>query len=228
MGKAISEEGKLKENRGKGTKASYKPWNKIREINSLGVSTSFPDWKHGRMVELLSRGELAYYLLLRWNDNVDDIREQFPLNLKITNSIAKQLGFRAMHKGNKRMTTDMVLTMADGSLAAISIKSSREDFKKNERTIELQMIEYYYWKSLGIPWTVLYKEDVNPIEVENIMDVVSYYNMTKVPDEIGLVKYLIAHKYIIVDMKMHIDYKQLINALKEEKDIWMKYSCMLD
>lgn len=226
MGKAISEEGKLRENRGTGTKESYKPWIKIREINSIGVSTSFPDWKHGRMVQLLSRGELAYYLLLRWNDDVDDIREQFPLDIERTDAIAEKLGFRKKRNGKYRMTTDMLVTMIDGSLFAVSINNTRADLKKSDRKVELQMIEYYYWKSLGVPWKILYKEDINSIEVENIMDIVSYYNMKTVPDEIGLVKYLIAHKYILVDLKSPIDYKQLIEAVKED-EIWKKYSYML-
>ena len=227
MGKAISEEGKCRENRGTGTKESYKPWIKIREVNSLGVSSSYPDWKHHRMVELLSRAELAYYLLLRWNDDVDDIREQFPLDLETTNSIANQLGFRPMHNGRKHMTTDMLITKIDGSEFAVSIKSNRKAFCKTDRKVELQMIEYYYWKQKGIPWTVLYKEDINMVEFENIKDVVSYYNLTRVPDEIGLAKYLIAHKYITVDMKSHIDYRQLVEVLKED-EIWKRYSYMLD
>ena len=99
MGRAISEEGRRLEGRGTGTGALYKPWIKCRELNSTGVATSFPDWKHGRMVELLSQAELWWYVVLRWDDDVIDIREQFPLDKERTDGIARRYGFRLFAGG---------------------------------------------------------------------------------------------------------------------------------
>lgn len=81
MGK-ISEQRKRQEGRGTGTKKDYKPYIQAREINSLGTCSNPIDWKTGRTIELLSQGESALWHILRWNDDVIDIREQYPLDLK--------------------------------------------------------------------------------------------------------------------------------------------------
>lgn len=215
MGKAISEAGKIREGRGTGTGASYLPWIKIRELNSIGTATSFPDWKHGRMVELLSQAELWWYVKLRWQDDVTDIREQFPLELGLTNSIARNNGIRPAQNGLKRMTSDLLVSMVDGSEIALSVKSDRRTLKDNRRTMELQYVEYQYWESKGVTWRILFKEDLNPVEIRNILDVVTCHDITRVHDDFSFIRHLISHKQITVDMESPIDYKAIIEGLKE-------------
>lgn len=227
MGIAISEEGKLKEMRGTGHGASYKPWIKIREINSSGTASSFPDWKHGRMIELLSQAELWFYHVLRWNDDVEDIREQFPLDLDETTEIARNIGFRPAMNGMKRMTTDLLVTMKDGTEAAFSVKASRDDIRNNRRAMELQMIEMEYWKRKGIRWGMLFKEDLDVQMIRNIMDAVTCYEASRVHDEFSLIRHLIANKLIIVDMGKPIEYVRILKELKEGGE-WTRYAYMLE
>ena len=73
----ISEAGKIKKGRGCGEGANYKPWIKIREINSIGTATTVMDYKNGREVQLLSQAEMWAYYELRFREDVVDIREQF-------------------------------------------------------------------------------------------------------------------------------------------------------
>ena len=89
----ITEEGKLKQNRGTGTGADYIPWIRAREFNSKGTASTFADYKHGREIQVLSQGELYYYYLLRWQDDVVDIREQYPLDFEETIKIADEMGW---------------------------------------------------------------------------------------------------------------------------------------
>lgn len=227
MGVAISEEGKLREMRGMGHGASYRPWIKIREINSQGTASSFPDWKHGRMVELLSQAELWFYYALRWNDDVVDIREQFPLRLETTTEIARDLGFRPAMNGRKRMTTDFLVSLKDGTEAALSVKTSRNDIRDNRRAMELQIIEMEYWKRKGVIWGMLFKEDLDVQVIRNIMDVVTCYDESKVHDELSLVRHLIANKLIIVDMGKPIEYEKILQELKEGNQ-WTRYAYMLE
>jgi hypothetical protein len=49
----ISEKSKRRELRGTGEGAKYRPWIRIRELNSTGTTVNIIDWKHGRAVELL-------------------------------------------------------------------------------------------------------------------------------------------------------------------------------
>lgn len=214
MGRRISEDGKIKEGRGLGTGASYKPWIKIRELNSSGTASSFPDWKHGRMVELLSQAELWAYLKIRWNDSVADIREQYPIDLAKTNSIARKFGFRPAGNGQTRMTTDLLVSMDDGRTIAVSVQAERKGLADNRRRMEILAIEYEYWKACGIPWLIMFKEDLVPVEIRNIRDVVSCYDYRKVVDEFSFVRHLIARKIITVDMTKPIDYRGLFEQLK--------------
>lgn len=223
----ISEEGRIREGRGRGAGPSYQPWIKIRDLNSTGTASSFPDWKHGRMIQLLSQGELWWYLLLRWNDSVSDIREQYPLDIDITTSIARELGFRPAQNGRKRMTTDFLVTMTDGSYKAFSVKADRASVKSSRRMLELQAIESMYWKQYDIPWKILYKEDLNAMEVRNIRDVVSYYSKDEVHDSFSLIRHLIAHKLITVDMTQEIDYTAILHSLDGGK-VWNQYRYLLD
>ena len=218
----ITEAGKRREGRGKGHGANYKPWIKIREFNSAGTTANVVDWKHGRTTQLLSQGEEWYYYVLRWDDNVTDIREQFPLfEPEDTVRIADAFGFRHPKDRNTTMTTDMLVDYADGHQEAFSIKDSRKDvdykLAKTEhemnqamRTAEKLLIEKKYWAEKGITWKLLYKEDLDPQYVNNIRRIVVYYDENKVHDDISRVKHLIATKQITVDLFKPIDYRELV------------------
>lgn len=114
--KQISDQRKRQEGRGTGTEKDYKPYIQAREVNSLGTCSNPIDWKTGRTVELLSQGESALWHILRWDDDVVDIREQYPLDLKQTFKISGKLGIQ--HPGKNPMTTDLLATMRDGRLIA--------------------------------------------------------------------------------------------------------------
>ena len=226
MGRTVSEETKLKQNRGTGRGKDYLPWMLIRELNCKGTSTSLPDWKHGRMIQLLSQAELWWYYKLRWNDEVIDIREHFPLNLKETTEIANYLSIYPMQYGKKHMNTDMVLTLDDGNEIAICVKANcNEDLDR--RTIQNLMIEEEYWKLHNVPYYVVYKSDLNPLEILNIKNVITSYDSSRVYDDFSLVRHLIAHKLIQVDMTKEIDFKGIIKEMKEE-EIWTQYRLLLE
>ena len=218
----ITEKGKRKEGRGKGHGADYKPWIKACEFNSVGTAANVVDWKHGRTTQLLSQGEEWYYYVLRWDDNVTDIREQFPLfEPEDTVRIADSFGFKHPKDRNTTMTTDMLIDYADGHQEAVSIKNGRKDVdyklagteydkKQAMRTAEKLLIEKKYWAEKGIKWKLLYKEDLDPLYVNNIKRVVIYYRKEKVHDDISRIKHLIATKQIVVDLFKPIDYRKLV------------------
>lgn len=214
----ISENSKRRELRGTGEGAKYRPWIRIRELNSTGTAVNIIDWKHGRSVELLSVGEEMYYYALRWDDAVLDIREQFPLNIEETKHIARDMGIR---HPPCTMTTDLLVTRKD-SLVAYSVKSSRRDTDYTlaespqeeriiQRTAEKLAIEKAYWLKHGIEWKLVFKEDLNPIYIDNIRRAVVYYNAQSVHDDVSRIKHLIATKAITVDMEHPLDYRSLIN-----------------
>lgn len=159
-----------------------------------------------------------YYYALRWDDAVLDIREQFPLNIEETKRIARDMGIR---HPPCTMTTDLLVTK-DNSYIAYSVKSSRRDTdytlsdsaeeqRTIQRTAEKLAIEKSYWLKRGIEWKLVFKEDLNPIYIDNIRRAVVYYNEQSVHDDVSRIKHLIATKAISVDMEHSLDYRSLIN-----------------
>lgn len=204
---------KFKEGRGTGTGADYKPWITTREFYSSGTCANVVDPKTGRMVDLLSQAELAWYWILRWDDNVIDIREQYPLDLKLSVLIAHRLRIKHPFNESTPMTTDLLVTKNDGHMEAYSVKSSKRDM--DARHEEITLLEREYWESLGVPFRVVYKDDVNPVLVRNIEDVFRYYDASRVFDDVSRVKHLISHKKIAVDMGVPINYRAISKALIE-------------
>ena len=131
--KKMSDKRKRQEGRGTGTEKDYKPYIQAREVNSLGTCSNPIDWKTGRTVQLLSQGEDALWHILRWNDDIIDIREQYPLDLKRTFKIAGEYGIQ--HPGTNPMTTDFLVTMRNGQMIAYSLKPSKAVLE-DKRTVE--------------------------------------------------------------------------------------------
>lgn len=216
---------RIKQKRGQGTGSKYKPWIKANEISSKGTSSTFADYIHGREIQALSQGELYYYYDLRWQDDVKDIREQFPLNLNETMQLAVTFNMTHPSKNNKpvTMTTDLLVTKSDGSLEAYSVKSSKADLS-DRRTNEKLVIEQNYWINRKIPFKIVFKSDINVIKIQNIMDVVRYYYVSEIQTKEDVVRHLIATKQLKVDItKDYIDYKKIIYELEQKGGIFDEY-----
>lgn len=201
---------------GTGDGANYKPYIQVGEFGSLGTSACVIDYKTGRVVHLLSQAEVMAWYQLRWDDNNLDIKEQYPLPLKETLEIAEKYGLRHPQKNSeyKRITTDLLIHRKDGDVA-LSIKANISKMNVNNLYIEMK-----YWESKGVIWKIIQKKDLSPVRYRNIRDVVHFYNVNEFPDLITFVKYLIAHKYIKVDMDAQLDYQQIIKEHEMEIEKW--------
>ena len=91
-------------------------------------------------MKFLSQGEVMTYLILRWQDNVETIYEQYALDLNETLKIANMLGYKHPHNNSTRMTTDLLVVYTNGSRLALSVKGSYDsvfgDKKASHRAIE--------------------------------------------------------------------------------------------
>lgn len=201
---------------GTGTGANYKPYIQVGEFGSMGTAACVIDYKTGRNVHLLSQGEVMAWYLLRWDDENLDIREQYPLPKEETYKIANEFSIAHpyINDGLATITTDLLVTRKTGEFA-ISVKASRSLSKVNGLFIEQQ-----YWKRKGVPWKIVFKDEMHAIKVKNIRNVVAHYNDTYFPDEISFLKFLIARKLIEVDMEKEIDYEELLIEKRKELEIW--------
>lgn len=220
----ISDAGKIREKRGTGTGANYKPWIQTGEFGSLGTTSNPIDWKTGRQVQLLSQAETIAWYLLRWDDDNLDVREQFPLDFEETQALAEQFSIKhpTDKNGNKKvMTTDFLVTRRDQEMA-IAVKNDSEGLKDNKRVLEKLYIEKMYWKKRNISFRIYTKDTMNRAMADNIRNVMAYYRADYFPDKISLLKYLIAHKILTVDMSEPLNFRELLEKHKEDVEKWMK------
>ena len=112
----------------------YTPYIEAEEIKGLSVPCVVVDYKTGRQVELLSQGEKYVWYLLRYDDDVQKIYEQYALDLDITVELAERYGIKHPNNASTPMTTDFYVEKKDG-FVAYSVKNSRLVLE-DKRTVE--------------------------------------------------------------------------------------------
>ena len=158
----------LKEGRGQGELADYKPWIKISDISSSGRSHRVFGHKTKRTHHLLSDLELATFLFLEWSPTVLDIREQFPLNYDDTLIIAeeKQVKHPSVRGDIHIMTSDFYVVSSNENYSQFVLQAKYSKDLDDIRTIEKLEIERHYWQSKGIPWQIITEKDI-PMDIQN-------------------------------------------------------------
>lgn len=201
--------------RGKGEYGDYKAWERANEhTRGLGTRTIAYDYVTGRSVDVLSEGELKVWRLLRFNPNVEDINEQYPLNKEVTDMICKKCGWNASKNPNYVKTTDFLVRYKDGSRHAFSVKPN--DRALNSVAVCRSLIvEKIYWGLQKVPWDIIYSDNIDHRLTDNIRLVTRYYDIRYVHNKVSAMKFLIARKIFSMSLKelLHvIDYKELADA----------------
>src|ERR1044072_865689 len=165
-----------------GRRENYTPFLLTHEVKSKGLSTRVNGWKTNRIHHFLSRLELFYFYNLEWFPLIEDIREQFLLNLEETETIARDIGVRhpqQKHGVTVAMTTDFIITIKNGigiGEIARTVKPSQE--LSNERVIEKFEIEKIYWESRGIDWGIVTEKEIDTDLALNIEWIHEFKNLT--------------------------------------------------
>lgn len=171
---------RVKEGRGMGRLAEYKPWLHIQDVASKGLSSRIKGWKTERVHHLLSMLETLYFYVLEWSQEVIDIREQYPLlPLEETLAIAESCGIH--HPSDPRtkypivMTTDFVNTVCRGVTdfdEPRTVKYKTDLLKR--RTLEKLEIERRYWESRKIKLKVVTEDSIPSTLAKNVEWLHSY------------------------------------------------------
>lgn len=165
---------RIKEGRGKGHFAEYKPWLTIHDVPSHGIVIRILGWKSGRLHHYLSEHfELAHHYQMEWALDCIDIREQFPLlPLEKTMYIAQKLGIKHPVDPKTRhpivMTTDMLLTIRSGEDLKFMAHSIKPAAKLSARVLEKLEIEKCFFKDQGIEWALITENQINYNLVKNV------------------------------------------------------------
>jgi hypothetical protein len=164
----------IKNGFGQGKGSEYKPWLRVQDVSSKGLSSKINGIKSDREHHTLSKLETQFFYLAEFSDSVIDIREQFPLlPLTLSNKIAKNLNIPhpKVPKTNELnvMTTDALLTLKSHkgiTYTAVCVKPRSE--LENERVAEKIDIERAWWQLLGIPFKIFTGNRKTEIQAQNI------------------------------------------------------------
>ena len=156
----------LRNGRGTGDLAEYKPWITIHDFPSKGKVVRILGKKTHRIHHLLSQLEKIYFLMVDNDPSVEDIKEQFPLPLEITQLIAAEKHIRhpLVNGFSYVMTTDFMIKQ-NGSWHAVQIKTKADSEK--ERVKEKFEIEKTYYRSIHTEWKVMTEKDLPALVAEN-------------------------------------------------------------
>jgi hypothetical protein len=178
----------IKEGRGQGDGADYKPWITVRDVSSKGRSHREPGWKTNREHHLLSDQERRVFYIFEWSSKVVDIREQYPLDdLDLAMKIAEDMGWRYPRDRETDvpfiLTTDFMLTLKhNGEKREVvrTVKSSGELAKK--RVIERLELERRYYQAKGIEWGVITEKGIPKILADNLEWIHGSYWLEDTPE----------------------------------------------
>ncbi|MDD3022462.1 MAG: TnsA endonuclease N-terminal domain-containing protein [Syntrophomonadaceae bacterium] len=227
MPRAISDQSRFKQNRGKidlNHPENYIPWIKVRDcFRGKGTRHAFPDiYYKNRIIHVMSSLEKDIYFLLRSRKDVIELFEQYPLlPLSKTEELCEKNNIKhpqdPLTKTNIVMTTDFLYIIKDFSgktkWQACAVKMS-EDLN-DIRTREKLFIEKLYWESMGVQWGKLTELQVDKNYVKNVILCKSGYIGWGNGTLYDIVKYLIVQKIIEVDMYSHIDLDDVINKIRK-------------
>jgi len=162
-----------KEGRGQGQGADYRPWLEAFDFSSSGHTRRIRSPKTGREHVLFSDIEYRFFLCAEWSRQVVDIREQFPLDRTLTQTIADQLGIRHPCYPNTHvpavMTADFLLTLNRGDTTeevAINLKPDGE--AESQISLEKMELQRSYFEELGVEHHLILKSAIPANAARNI------------------------------------------------------------
>lgn len=224
MSKAMSRERMIeryKEGFGNGDGVGYKAWIGVGSFPNKGITHRQVGRLTGRHHQLFSNHELKAFLAVQRLAKVVDIREQFPLwPLEETEKLAAELG--VLHPGFNMsnpqvMTTDLFLTLRDGSHEAIAVKPSSE--LSSLRTLEKLEIERKYWMARSVPWSIVTEKQIPADLAHNLTYVDECYDINRVICETHSMSQIEMHIFDVLTKRYTDPLNQVCLAIDAELNI---------
>ncbi|MFN7654083.1 MAG: TnsA endonuclease N-terminal domain-containing protein [Cyclobacteriaceae bacterium] len=169
MARQMSDVSKIKAGRGTGTKENWIPWNLSTDGGVNSRKHAIPSILYNRELHALSTYEKDYFTMLEFLCDLDEIREQVPLDLAKTDEIRRKCGFKKVgnpHYKHRIMSTDCLLIFKNGKKKALSIKPESE--LNNPKVLQTAQIECMYWNELNVDWSIGTEKEIPSILITNI------------------------------------------------------------
>ncbi len=158
---------------GQGRGSAYKPWLEVKDVGSHGRARRVWSHKTGRVHHLFSDVEMDIFVAAEWANEVIDIREQFPLDRELTQTIAQELGIRHPYYPGTDiptvMTVDFMLSISDGGeTRALAINAKRDEEAEDERSLQKLEIQRTYFERLEVEHHLMYHSRAPKQKLKNI------------------------------------------------------------
>ncbi|KAB1442885.1 TnsA endonuclease N-terminal domain-containing protein [Pseudodesulfovibrio senegalensis] len=160
----------IKDGRGSGNGRDYKPWLTVRDVASQGRSHRVFGHKSQRTHHLFSDLELAVFLILDWQPDILDIREQFCLQREITLELAEAYNIRHPAIGNvvQFMTSDFLVNSSRSGKTKFALQAKYSGDLERNRVIEKLELERRYWQRKDVPWALITEKEIPSTVFQNI------------------------------------------------------------
>ena len=158
---------------GSGSGANYKPWLEVTDLSSSGRSRRVFGLKTGRIHHLFSNVEFDIFLAAEWSRSVVDIREQYPLDRDLTQTVAQELKIQHPSYPGTRvptvMTVDFLLTVVEhGVKRLVALNAKRDEEAEEENSLAKLEIQRTYFEKLEIEHYLIYHSQIPKQKVMNI------------------------------------------------------------
>lgn len=164
----------LREGRGKGNLAEYKPWLTVQDFPSIGRASRILGNKTKRVHHFFSDLETMCFYLWDWDEKVIDIKEHYPLlNLydvvDVENININTFKDKDTNEPYVLTTTFFILVRteeggSDCFVRSVKYKSALE----KSTTIEKLELERRYWEAQGAGWAIITEDDIPKEKAKNI------------------------------------------------------------
>lgn len=174
----------IKEKRGSGRGPNYKPWLTVRDVPSQGRSHRVFGHKAQRTHHLFSDLELAVFLILEWQSDVIEIREQFPLQQGVTMELAAKHGIvhPAVKGVPQYLSSDFLVNSSRPDLPKFALQVKYSSDLTRPRVVEKLELERRFWEQKGVPWFLFTQKEISPVVIQNI-DWLYSAQRDSIPDE---------------------------------------------
>lgn len=162
---------RLAKGAGSGAGRAYKPYLTVRDVNSRGRYNRSPSVTVGRVHQLLSDLEYHVLLMLDWDSQVTDIREQFPVPLEESQAIAREMGIAHLsYQGTDEvLTTDFLVDLnIQGKTIRRAISAKYAEELDDPRVLEKMELERRYWISKGIQFNLVTELEIPVLLQKNV------------------------------------------------------------
>lgn len=164
----------LKEGRGKGDFASYKPWLTVQDFPSSGRASRILGNKTKRVHHFFSDLETQCFYLWDWDQKVIDIKEHYPL-LNLYDVVdVKDINVNAFKDKYTNepyviTTTFLILVRtAEGGIDCFARSVKYKSGLEKTTTMEKLELERRYWKAQGADWAIITEDDIPKEKAKNI------------------------------------------------------------